>query len=124
MLRMMWSADAVVDEFTLRPGESTGWHYHLVPILAVVRSGTLTRVLHDGSVEVSPAGTMFVEAAGRDRVHIGSNHGEETVRLQVVYALPEGAPLTLDATPPTCCTAAVKAGGQPAGNPWPSARTA
>ncbi|MFG2298261.1 cupin domain-containing protein [Streptomyces sp. NPDC048603] len=113
MLRMMWSADAVVDEFTLRPGESTGWHYHLVPLLAVVRSGTLTRILHDGSVEISPAGTMFVEAAGRDRVHIGFNQGAETVRLQVVYALPEGAPLTVDATPPPCCTEAVR----PAVNP-------
>ncbi|MER5935435.1 cupin domain-containing protein [Streptomyces sp. NPDC002054] len=109
MLRMQWPrptdvpADVVVDQITFRPGESTGWHYHLVPVFAVVLSGTLTRILHDGTVEVSTPGAMFVEAAGRDRVHLGRNLGPDPVVLQIAYALPEGAPLSYDAPAPPAC---------------------
>jgi quercetin dioxygenase-like cupin family protein len=34
--------DMVFERITIQPGGSTGWHYHLGPILAVVDSGTLT----------------------------------------------------------------------------------
>ncbi|WP_190344686.1 cupin domain-containing protein [Streptomyces venezuelae] len=103
--------DVVVDRITLRPGDSTGWHYHLVPVFAVVLSGTLTRILHDGTVEVSPPGAMFVEAAGRDRVHLGHNPGSEPVVLQIAYALPEGAPLSYEAPAPPLCGPAAEITG-------------
>ncbi|MFC6513389.1 hypothetical protein ACFQFR_10905 [Streptomyces goshikiensis] len=48
-------------EIVIAPGGCTGWHYHRVQLIAVVRSGTLTRILHDESVEVHRAGTSFIE---------------------------------------------------------------
>ncbi|MEV8533010.1 cupin domain-containing protein [Streptomyces sp. NPDC051211] len=102
MLKTQWPADVVVNQITLNPGDSTGWHYHPVPLFAVVISGTLTRVLHDGTVEVSRPGAMFVEAAGRDHIHLGRNLGTDPVVLQVAYTLPDGAPLTVDVPDPTC----------------------
>ncbi|MFF5443750.1 cupin domain-containing protein [Streptomyces sp. NPDC012888] len=110
MLRTQWPVDVVLDEFTIPPGESTGWHYHPVPILAVVRSGTLTRTLHDGTVEVSPPGTLFVEAAGRDRVHNGHNHGPVPVVLEVAYARPADGTLTVPAEPPCCARTPARPG--------------
>ncbi len=48
--------DVSVLEITIAPGGSTGWHYHDGPLVAVVKSGTLTRTLHDCSTEVTTPG--------------------------------------------------------------------
>src|SRR5688572_18595975 len=45
--------DVAVLEITIAPGGSTGWHYHNGELIAVVKSGTLTRTLHDCSIEVT-----------------------------------------------------------------------
>ncbi len=45
--------DVAVLEITIAPGGSTGWHYHDGQVIAVVKSGTLTRTLHDCSTEVT-----------------------------------------------------------------------
>ncbi|WP_245687235.1 cupin domain-containing protein [Streptacidiphilus griseoplanus] len=50
---------------TMAPGGATGWHYHPGQVLVIVESGTLTRVLHDGTVETTPAGAAFVEEGDR-----------------------------------------------------------
>ncbi|MER5727962.1 cupin domain-containing protein [Streptomyces sp. NPDC002138] len=93
-------ADLVEREIVIAPGGSTGWHYHHVPLNAVVRSGTLTRILHDGTVEVNEAGDRFIERGGAEHVHLGHNRGAEPVVLHVTYALPEGLPLSVDAPAP------------------------
>ncbi|MET9699689.1 cupin domain-containing protein [Streptomyces sp. NPDC006529] len=93
-------ADLLEREIVLEPGGSTGWHFHHVPLHAVVRSGTLTRFLYDGTVEVHEAGTRFVERGGAEHVHLGRNLGAEPVILHVTYALPEGLPLSVDAPAP------------------------
>ena len=95
--------DVAVLEITIAPGGSTGWHYHDGQLIAVVKSGTLTRTLHDCSVEVSSRGASFVEPAGRDRVHIGRNLGTEPVVLLVTYVLPTGRPLSEDVPQPPQC---------------------
>ncbi|MFC6596911.1 cupin domain-containing protein [Kitasatospora paranensis] len=85
--------DVTVQEVILDPGAATGWHYHRGPLVVVVRSGILTRVLTDGSRHTAPAGTAFVEPPGRCRVHLGRNLGPEPVVLLVTYLLPAGSPL-------------------------------
>ncbi|MCP3820970.1 cupin domain-containing protein [Streptomyces sp. A3M-1-3] len=94
--------DVVVREITVQPGGSTGWHYHPGQLIAVVKSGTLTRTLDDCSVEATPAGSSFIEPAGHRHVHIGRNLGTEPVVLYVTYMLPAGSPLSVDADAPMC----------------------
>ncbi|WP_151480570.1 cupin domain-containing protein [Streptomyces albicerus] len=98
--------DVIVRSITIAPGGSTGWHYHSGQLIAVVKSGTLTRTLQDCSVEATPTGTSFIEPAGAHHVHIGRNLGTEPVELYVTYLVPEGSPLSVDADAPAC------AGGQ------------
>ncbi|MFD9877848.1 cupin domain-containing protein, partial [[Kitasatospora] papulosa] len=61
--------------------------------------------LHDCSVEVTPAGTSFIEPSGADHRHIGRNLGTEPVVLWVTYLLPEGSPLSDDAEAADCPSA-------------------
>jgi quercetin dioxygenase-like cupin family protein len=94
--------DVVVRRIVIPPGGTTGWHYHLGELVAVVLSGTLTRQLDDCSIRTSPAGQAFVEAAGRNHVHIGRNLGAEPVELYVTYLIPAGAPLSIERPDPGC----------------------
>ena len=94
--------DVTVHEITIAPGSSTGWHYHDGQLIAVVKSGTLTRTMNDCSTEVTPAGGSFVEPAGRYHTHIGRNLGTEPVVLLVTYVLPAGQQLSQDAPEPQC----------------------
>ena len=95
--------DVAVLEITIAPGGSTGWHYHDGQLIAVVKSGTLTRTLHDCSTEVTFPGGSFVEPAGREQTHVGRNLGAEPVVLLVTYVLPAGRPLSQDAPHPPQC---------------------
>ncbi|MFC8197812.1 cupin domain-containing protein [Streptomyces sp. NPDC060006] len=94
--------DVIVRSITIAPGGSTGWHHHPGQLIAVVKSGTLTRTLRDCSVETTPAGASFIEPAGARHVHIGRNLGTEPVELYVTYLVPEGSPLSVDADAPAC----------------------
>lgn len=94
--------DVAVLEITIAPGGSTGWHYHDGPVIAVVKSGTLTRTLRDCSTEVTSAGGSFVEPAGSHHVHIGRNLGTQPVVLLATYVLPAGQPRFQDAPQPPC----------------------
>jgi len=93
----------IVREVTIAPGGSTGWHYHPGAVVAVVKSGTLTRTLHDCSTEVTSAGTAIVEPAGRAHSHNGRNLGTEPVVLVATYLLPAGQPLSQEIPEPTHC---------------------
>lgn len=98
------ASDLVAREVAIAPGGCTGWHYHRVPLIAVVKSGTLTRILHDGTVEVHHTGTTFVEPAGRRHVHVGRNLGAVPVVLCVTAAIAEGDPFALPAEAPPGAT--------------------
>ena len=87
-------------EIVIAPGACTGWHYHRVQLNAVVRSGTLTRVLRDRTIEVHAAGTTFVERAGIGHVHLGHNLGTEPVVLYVTPAGPDREPFAIPVPPP------------------------
>jgi quercetin dioxygenase-like cupin family protein len=103
-IRTKGRTDVVVRTITIQPGGTTGWHYHLGKLIAVVQSGTLTRAMADCSVETSTAGQSFVEPDGARHVHVGRNLGTMPVVLYVTYILPEGAPLSVDAPDPGCGT--------------------
>ncbi|MFD3695935.1 cupin domain-containing protein [Streptomyces sp. NPDC058646] len=94
-------------EIVIAPGGCTGWHYHRVQLNAVVLAGTLTRVLHDRTVEVHPTGTTFVEPAGIGHIHLGHNLGSDPVVLHVTPALPAGTPFSIPAPTPCGATPAV-----------------
>ncbi|MFD9542774.1 cupin domain-containing protein [Streptomyces sp. NPDC060022] len=94
--------DVTVRTITVAPGGSTGWHTHAGQLIAVVQSGTLTRTLDDCSVEVTPAGTAFIEPSGAKHRHIGRNLGTVPVVLWVTYLLPEGSELSDDADAVDC----------------------
>jgi len=102
MTRARGNTDVTVRRIVIPPGGSTGWHYHDGELIAVVQSGTLTRVLHDCSVSITPSGMSFVEPAGSRHVHQGRNLGAEPVVLYVTYLLPAGSPLAVEATDPGC----------------------
>ncbi|MGP3633799.1 cupin domain-containing protein [Streptomyces sp. 24-1644] len=95
-------ADVTFRTITIEPGGSTGWHTHAGQLIAVVASGTLTRTLSDCSVEVTPAGTSFIEPSGPGHRHIGRNHGNGPVVLWVTYLMPEGRALSDDAEAVDC----------------------
>ncbi len=94
--------DVTFRTITVAPGGSTGWHTHRGQLIVVVKSGTLTRTLDDCSVEVTPAGTSFIEPSGVKHRHIGQNLGTEPVVLWVTYLLPEGSALSDDADAVDC----------------------
>jgi quercetin dioxygenase-like cupin family protein len=94
--------DVTMRVITIQPGGTTGWHYHDGPLIAVVKSGTLTRTLSDCSTEVSNAGDSFVEPDGHHAVHVGRNLGTEPVVLHVTYVLPKGSPFSEDADALDC----------------------
>lgn len=87
-------------EIVIPPGACTGWHFHRVRLDATVLEGTLTRVLHDGTVVVHPAGTTFVEPAGIHHIHLGHNLGTDPVVLRVTPALPAGTPFAIPTRAP------------------------
>lgn len=96
------ATDVVVRRIVIQPGASTGWHHHTGELIAVVQSGTLSRQLADCSVVTSSAGQSFVEPAGADKVHIGSNLGTEPVVLYVTYLIPAGDLLAVPETAASC----------------------
>jgi quercetin dioxygenase-like cupin family protein len=96
---------AVIRTVTIAPGANTGWHYHPGLVEAVLLAGTLTRVLEDGTVEVTRPGQTLVELP--EQVHIGFNHGTETVRILANYQVAEGCPLAVPTGAPELGQAAV-----------------
>ncbi|MFE0462569.1 cupin domain-containing protein [Kitasatospora sp. NPDC058965] len=96
---------AVIRTVTIAPGSDTGWHYHPAQVEAVLMAGVLTRVLEDGTVEITRPGQTLVELP--EQVHIGYNLGSEPVVILANYQVAEGCQLAFPATPPAAGLAAV-----------------
>ncbi|MEV0232841.1 hypothetical protein [Nonomuraea sp. NPDC050786] len=72
-------------------------------LYGVIRKGTLSHFDSTcGSDGVHKAGQTIVEASGSDHVHIGQNQGDQPVLMEVLYVIPHGAPLSVDAPNPGC----------------------
>ncbi|GAA3041276.1 cupin domain-containing protein [Streptomyces glomeratus] len=98
----------------VQPGASTGWHYHVGEEIAVINSGTFTRIDgSDCSVKKYGPGDALVEPVGPDTVHMGINNGTEPVELYVVDILPTDATAPSVPVPdPGCDTKGLTAGGR------------
>lgn len=99
--RTMGDQDCILREITVEPGGSTGRHCHDGTLYGVIRKGTLshfdTTCESDGGYK---AGQTIVEPSGSDHVHIGQNRRDKPVVMEVLYMMPHGAPLSVDAPGP------------------------
>ncbi|WP_245922881.1 cupin domain-containing protein [Paractinoplanes atraurantiacus] len=95
--------DYILREITIPAGQATGWHYHKGELYGWVKQGTLSHFdatcASDG---VYKRGSFIQEPSGDDNVHIGVNRGKTPVILEVLYVLPTGSPLSVDAANPGC----------------------
>jgi Cupin domain len=81
------AGEVVVQEVTIGPGGTTGWHSHPGPVVVVVKQGTLTYVRADGGVCSSTpygAGTAFVDP-GQGHAHTAFNFGTGNLVLYATY---------------------------------------
>jgi quercetin dioxygenase-like cupin family protein len=81
------AGEVVVQEVTIGPGGTTGWHSHPGPVVVVVKQGTLTYVRADGGVCTSTpysAGTAFVDP-GQGHAHTAFNLGADNLVLIATY---------------------------------------
>ncbi len=99
-------SDVAVQQVTIAPGGTTGWHSHPGPAVVIVKSGSFT--LYDGDDPrcegtVYSAGKVFIDE-GRGHVHIGRNEGTTDTELYVTYLdLPVGAAPRIDVPSPGNC---------------------
>ena len=102
------AGEVVVQEITIAPGGSTGWHSHPGPVIVVVKAGTLTYVREAGGKCVETdysAGTAFVDS-GQGHVHTALNFGTENIVLLATYLdVPAGTSPRIDVpTAPSACS--------------------
>lgn len=98
---MLWTqdnTDIVVNNNTMAPGGTSGWHTHPGITIIAIKSGALT--LYDGDdADCQPmvysAGQVFVEQGGH--VHIARNEGAIGAEWYTTYVVPAGGPTRIDA---------------------------
>jgi mannose-6-phosphate isomerase-like protein (cupin superfamily) len=111
-IKLQRPSDVAVQQVTIAPGGSTGWHSHPGPAVVIVKSGSFT--LYDGddrrctgeTISVKPedpVGKVFIDE-GYGHVHIGRNEGSTNVELYVTYLdVPVGAAPRIDVPRPGNC---------------------
>lgn len=111
-IRLQRPSDVAVQQVTIAPGGTTGWHSHPGPAVVIVKSGSLT--LYDADDRkcrgttyaadpASPVGKVFIDE-GYGHVHIGRNEGSTNTELYVTYLdVPVGALPRIDVPDPGNC---------------------
>ncbi len=93
------AGEVVVQEITIAPGGTTGWHSHPGPVVVVVKAGTLTYIRDAGGECVSTpysAGKAFVDP-GQGHAHTAYNLGAENLVLYATYFdVPVGGSVRID----------------------------
>ena len=93
------SGEVVVQEVTIGPGGTTGWHSHPGPVVVVVKQGTLTYIRAVGGECVDtayPAGTAFVDP-GQGHAHTAFNlGGDNLVLIATYFDVPAGGSPRID----------------------------
>ena len=101
------AGEVVVQEITIGPGGTTGWHSHPGPVVVVVKQGTLPYVRAVGGEcadTAYPAGTAFVDP-GQGHAHTAFNLGSDNLVLYATYFdVPVGGSPRIDVpvVPPAC----------------------
>ena len=80
-------------KITLRPGTTTGWHEHNVPVFAYVLKGTLTVELENKRTLQFKENSSFAEVI--HTFHQGANYGNEDLVLLAIYMGVKGKPLSI-----------------------------
>ena len=94
--------DVATVHVTFQPGGSTGWHTHPGPALVTVKTGQLTLHRAKGCrSRTFSAGQTFLEFGPRD-VNLTRNETGAVTETVVIFLLPVGAPITVDAPAPNC----------------------
>ena len=81
------AGEVMIQEITIAPNGTTGWHSHPGPVVVVVTAGALTYVRAEGGVCVEttyPAGKAFVDP-GQGHAHTAFNRGTENLVLIATY---------------------------------------
>ena len=81
------AGQVLVQEITIAPGGTTGWHSHPGPVVVVVKAGTLTYVREAKGECIDtpyPAGTAFVDP-GQGHAHTAFNLGSDNLVLMATY---------------------------------------
>jgi quercetin dioxygenase-like cupin family protein len=86
-------AKVTMAKITFPPGETTGWHKHMIPVFSYVLEGTLTVEIEGHQPAEYKKGTSFVESY--DTYHKGTNKSDTDVVLFVVYLGGDGQPLAV-----------------------------
>jgi quercetin dioxygenase-like cupin family protein len=97
-------SDFHVNQVTIQPGGTLGWHYHPGPSFVVVKSGTATFYMGDDPTctpHVIPTGGTLFEPA--NMVHIVRNEGDAPLVNVVVQLVPTGAPRLISVPSPGNC---------------------
>ena len=94
--------DVATVHVTFQPGGSTGWHTHPGPALVTVKTGQLTLHRAKGcTTRTFSAGQTFLEFGPKD-VNLTRNETGAVTETVVIFLLPVGAPITVDAPAPNC----------------------
>lgn len=100
------AGEVVVQQITIAPGGTTGWHSHPGPVVVVVKTGALTFVdANQGAcIETTyPAGSAFVDP-GQGHAHSAFNRGTENVDLIATYFdVPVGGSPRIDQPAASAC---------------------
>lgn len=105
-VRKIAATEFAVQQVTIAPGGTTGWHTHPGPAIVLVKSGEFT-LYNKGATctgTTYKAGQSFIDR-GFGNVHIGRNESAANVELYVVYLVPQpvGQSPRIDAPAPGNC---------------------
>jgi quercetin dioxygenase-like cupin family protein len=98
-------SDLHVNEVTIQPGGTLGWHYHPGPSFVIVKSGTATFYMGNDPTctpHVIPTGGTLFEPA--NLVHIVRNEGTVPLVNVVVQLVPTGGPRLISVPSPGNCS--------------------
>ena len=109
--------NVVIQELTLEPGWSSGWHQHPGDAYVLMKKGALTQYLSCTEKIVWQAGNAYYHAAGEHSTHpdhkgpqLAKNEGSEPVEITVIFPnVPLGqtpglVPRDFEAPPAGCPT--------------------
>ena len=85
--------EVTILKITIPPGESTGWHKHLIPVFAYVLEGELTVELENNKTLHYSKNSSFAEIF--NTFHNGTNRGSENLVLIAFYLGEKGKALSV-----------------------------
>jgi quercetin dioxygenase-like cupin family protein len=96
------TCDVIVQTITYQPGGFSGWHHHPGVVVAVVKSGQITRFRADCSKQTFTTGQSFVEMGDKDVVFV-KNEGSTPTEIEATLIHPAGAAPRSDENAPANC---------------------